>query len=49
MTTRARPPWRPAMPWTAAHKLNGISWVGIRLMQPDYGTDYKERFLELSA
>lgn len=33
-----------SMPWTAAHKLNGISWVGVRLMQPDYGTDYKERF-----
>ena len=32
------------MPWSVDHKLNGISWVGVQLTQPDYGQDYKNRF-----
>ena len=32
-------------PWTAAHKLEGISWVGIRLFQPAYeGVEGAKRF-----
>ena len=32
-------------PWTEEHKLNGISWIGIELMQPFYdSTDLSTRF-----
>ena len=36
------PPPFPA--WTAEHKLTGLSWVYVRLTQPDYGDDHAKRF-----
>ena len=30
--------------WTDAHKLNGLSWVHVRLCQPNYGNDIDDRF-----
>lgn len=30
--------------WTAEHKLEGVSWVHVRLDQPNYGNDIDKRF-----
>ena len=32
-----------ALPWTSEHKLNGKSWVYVKLVQPEYG-DASDRF-----
>ena len=34
----------PFPEWTAAHQLQGLSWVYVRLTQPEYGTDIDKRF-----
>ena len=31
-------------PWTVSHKLNGLSWVAVQLIQPEYGQDISNRF-----
>ena len=30
--------------WTAAHRLEGVSWVAVHFNQPDYGNDLDDRF-----
>ena len=38
-------PYRTTFPdWSAAHKLNGKSWVAVHLIQPEYGQDIERRF-----
>ena len=38
------PFFTPYPAWTTAHKLNGLSWVYVKLTQPDYGQDHARRF-----
>ena len=38
-------PFRTPFPeWTAEHRLEGVSWVYVKLIQPDYGNDIDKRF-----
>ena len=30
--------------WTAQHRMVGVSWVAVHLVQPDYGNDADDRF-----
>ena len=32
--------------WDATHKMDGVSWVYVRLTQPEYGQDIDKRFLD---
>ena len=42
--TETRPFVNPFPAWTAEHKLNGVSWVYVKLTQPNYGEDLDKRF-----
>ena len=40
----AEPYVTPYPTWDATHKLDGVSWVYVRLTQPEYGHDLDKRF-----
>ena len=38
-------PFRTPYPgWSTEHKLDGVSWVAVKLIQPQYGQEISERF-----
>ena len=41
---QAEPYVTPFPVWDATHKLDGLSWVYVRLTQPEYGQDIDKRF-----
>ena len=39
----------PYPPWDATHKMDGVSWVYVKLTQPEYGTGHRQTFLDAGA